>query len=736
MYKTRNKKIISLLISFCLILSFVVGVFGTKIDSYAEDVSITLALWPTEVGIGDTLTATITVSGEYLGDYDIFLEYPTSILEYTGGDNTGTIEIIGSGNNSYSYNFKAIAEGTGKLQTSGYKIYSLENQQLSVVHAGGNITVGEVQAEDDSIKIGNEVYTLVNDRYLPAAPEGYDLSYVTYKGKDIYAYQAPNQKIKVVCLQNSQWEQKWFVFNEEDESFSPFVEYSLDGIKYVFINKPDDVKMEDGLEETNLTLNGSQITAYKEKSDNGLYLIYGLNASGYSGFFYYDTEDGSIMRYDAVKQMIDYATANCATAISEEDESEQQTTTEKKYATPLIPETEKDEEDDGMLSKETLRKLLYTMVVLFIIMCVVVIILVVRNGILTNQLYGDEDDDDDDDDDVVYRAKTDDKKTQEVAKSDASKDGIFTKTGKNNSYDVNEDTGEILLMEAEDNNAGVNVPPAEDDASKIEQAMKERPYGMDSAFDVVSAAEAPQGENVYIEPEPVGFINIPEGMVDPSRFDSELDREDTERMPEDLGAALASETEQVPVEKSESTPIVNLNDVLEEKKQDAPDQSGNDFYEQGTEVLVADSYENKTTVLISEESTEAGTEVLVADQNDQAITGNFAENEDTKNSKGFKKKNRKKNKKKRFWNKEQDNEPEDIEELKPVQEIQDTKADQEVHEIKASQEIQEQPEQPVKSEEMKNNNNSEKTKPGKADKKQHKAPQKVALPGMDDEEDE
>ena len=29
-----------------------------------------MALWPTEVGIGDTLTATITVSGEYLGDYD------------------------------------------------------------------------------------------------------------------------------------------------------------------------------------------------------------------------------------------------------------------------------------------------------------------------------------------------------------------------------------------------------------------------------------------------------------------------------------------------------------------------------------------------------------------------------------------------------------------------------------------------------------------------------------------
>ena len=639
MYNTRNKKIISILISFCLVLSFIVGVFGTKIDSYAEDVSITLALWPTDVGVGDAVTATVTINAEYLGEYDIFLEYPTSILQYDGGENTGTIEIIGTGNNSYSFNFTAIAEGTGKLQTSGYKIYSLEKQQLSVVHAGGNITVGEVKAEDDSIKIGNEVYTLVNDRYLPAAPEGYELSYVTYKDKDIYAYQAPNQNIKVVCLQNSQWEQKWFVFNEEDESFSPFVEYSLDGIKYVFINKPDDVSLNDDLEETNLTLNGSQITAYKEKSDNGLYLIYGLNASGYSGFFYYDTEDGSIMRYDAVKQMIDYATANNAAAIRDEEtakysQSESNgSNNETKYATPLIPETEKVEEDDGMLSKDTLRKLLYTMVVLFIVMCVVVIILVVRNGILTNQLYGDEDDEDDDDD-VVYRAKSDAKnKAQEEIQINTQtnqmnlKDDIFTKSGKNNSYSLNEDTGEILLVEAEDNNAGVNVPPAEDADSKIEQAMKERPFGMDSAFDVVSAAEAPQGENVYIEPEPVGFTNV-------------------------------------------------------------PDVSNN---------VVDDS--------IPKDFSEAETEVLTSDMNSSLVsTASVNENSEDKKSTKNLKKNRKKNKKK-LWKKESQRQQEEQENQQEEQqeEQQQTKSrDAEMQQRKAAQ----------------------------------KAPQKVALPGMDDEEDE
>lgn len=516
----KKNRIIAVILAMFIIASSVLGIFG-KIDSYAEDVSIVLAIWPTDVQVGDAVTATVTITGESLGEFDIFLEFPSDILQYTDGDSSGTIEIMGSGTKTLTYNFKAIANGEGKIQTSGYKIYDVNGTQLSVVHAGGNIMVGETASTEDTIKIGNDTYTLVNDRRLPTPPEGYTISSVTYNDKEIYAYQSPTQNIKVVCLQNDEWEQKWFIYDEKKKEFSPFVEYSLDGTKYVIINKPDDVEIPEWYSQTSLTLSDCQLVAYTDNSDSGLYLVYALNSTGKAGLYFFDTDEGSIIRYDAIETLVDYELSqNTEEQIANETSGDAEV--EKTIATPLIPQTEAPaEEDEGFFTKSILKKLLYMMVILFIIMCVVVIILIIRNGMLQSQLYGE--DYDDEDDDIVEKARKDAQKTADEESKDESSDPMTQnqiKTGKSNSYDVNEDTGEILLVEAADNNSGVNVPPAEDnDPDKIEKAMAERPYGYDSAFDVVSVDEAPEGEHVYREPEPDN-----DSFVDPSKFDKELER--------------------------------------------------------------------------------------------------------------------------------------------------------------------------------------------------------------------
>ena len=516
----KKNRIIAVILAMFIIASSVLGFFG-KIDSYAEDVSIVLAIWPTDVQVGDAVTATVTITGESLGEFDIFLEFPDDILQYTDGDSSGTIEIMGSGTKTLTYNFKAIANGEGKIQTSGYKIYDVNGTQLSVVHAGGNIMVGETASTEDTIKIGNDTYTLVNDRRLPTPPEGYTISSVTYNDKEIYAYQSPTQNIKVVCLQNDEWEQKWFIYDEKKKEFSPFVEYSLDGTKYVIINKPDDVEIPEWYSQTSLTLSDCQLVAYTDNSDSGLYLVYALNSTGKAGLYFFDTDEGSIIRYDAIETLVDYELSqNIEEQIANETSGDAEV--EKTIATPLIPQTEAPaEEDEGFFTKSILKKLLYMMVILFIIMCVVVIILIIRNGMLQSQLYGE--DYDDEDDDIVEKARKDAQKTADEESKDESSDPMTQnqiKTGKSNSYDVNEDTGEILLVEAADNNSGVNVPPAEDnDPDKIEKAMAERPYGYDSAFDVVSVDEAPEGEHVYREPEPDN-----DSFVDPSKFDKELER--------------------------------------------------------------------------------------------------------------------------------------------------------------------------------------------------------------------
>ena len=50
-----------------------------------------------------------------------------------------------------------------------------------------------------------------------------------------------------------------------------------------------------------------------------------------------------------------------------------------------------------------------------------------------------------------------------------------------------------IMEEAEDNNSSVKMPPVrESRRNRVEDAMKARPYGIDSAFDVVEGGDVPE----------------------------------------------------------------------------------------------------------------------------------------------------------------------------------------------------------------------------------------------------
>ena len=128
------------------------------------------------------------------------------------------------------------------------------------------------------------------------------------------------------------------------------------------------------------------------------------------------------------------------------------------------------------------------MSVLFVIMCIAVIVLIVKNnsdsGVPSEGGYPDNEDDDTDTDPDIPGSGDQPEET-----ADAETD----KLTKSKSYEVNQDTGEIQLEVAEDFNSSVNVPLAvEERKDKIENAKKERPYGIDSAFDVVADTDVPQ----------------------------------------------------------------------------------------------------------------------------------------------------------------------------------------------------------------------------------------------------
>ena len=560
-------KVPAYLIIFVLVFSSFVHSSTKKV--FAEDVNVTIGISPTDINVGDTVTATITITGERLASYSLNISYTTGLLTCDSDEEgTGTITLNGEGATTLNLYMVAQGEGRATVSTSGYAFYDAGGSQLSIAHSSAPVNIGLTESSDGSIKIGNDIYTLVNEWQQPTPPEGYELSYITYNDEQLYAYQSPNHKIKIVSLQNAEWEQKWFVFDEESQEFSPFVQYNLDGKEYIIMNKPSDVSIPEDYTESVLTIDDYQIVAYKSDISDSLYLVYALGSGGNAGLYYYDIDESSFTRYDTIKAIIDAATSTSAESKDIKIEVASTGTPQKKAAAPLITPTKSSDEDEGLLNAKNLKMFLYMMSVLFIIMCVVVIILVVKVGLLQSQLDDEEEEEDDDGLGMIYKkAKQDaDNTVLEEQKSLGSQ-----VISRNKGYAINEDTGEILVEVAEDNNAGVNVPPAVDKKeSKIENAMKERPFGIDSAFSVVSAEDAPEGDNVSHEPEPeepfkideeklreLRAVELKQRLAEEEANTDEVDEKTSEDELEDVSAEVSEEvSEEVSDGTVEETSVV------------------------------------------------------------------------------------------------------------------------------------------------------------------------------------
>lgn len=267
--------------------------------------------------------------------------------------------------------------------------------------------------------------------------------------------------------------------SEEDSEKEEGFEYKLDGISFTILNDVDEKLIPAGFEKTPLKIDGKEVNAYKDIYTGELYVVMAKNSQGKVGPYYFDLLNSTLSDYKPIETVIDAATAtNASTEAASSSDTK---------SGPIIPETRyiDKEEEEGFFTRTVLKRLLMMMAFLFVITCVIIIILIVKNGNLQSMLEGEGDD-------------GNKKKEIKEKKEKSLEERLTIKPGKGHSYGVNEDTGEILIEDAEDNNASVDVPPATDGISDIEKAMRERPYGVDSAFDVVAPPDeegAPDEEN-------------------------------------------------------------------------------------------------------------------------------------------------------------------------------------------------------------------------------------------------
>ena len=249
------------------------------------------------------------------------------VVSATPEDENATIDVWGAGLIEPGENTVSI---TVTAENGAVKAYNIR------------VVAGE-DLGDATVTIDNVLYKFSNDEDALEVPEEFSAVLVNYKEWEILAFESPNKKIKIVSLYNEDDEYFWFIYDEKNETFTPYNEYSSNFNRYIILPIPEGVELPQGFEPKQISINNNKIDAYQNQSinDKFLYLVYAMNISGDEGFYLYDTSESTFMRYVPMiveNEVLVYSTPTEATQ------------TEATPTGPVIPEPV----DEGFFTRQVL----------------------------------------------------------------------------------------------------------------------------------------------------------------------------------------------------------------------------------------------------------------------------------------------------------------------------------------------------------------------------------------------
>ncbi|MBR1567522.1 MAG: cadherin-like beta sandwich domain-containing protein [Lachnospiraceae bacterium] len=344
--KYRIRKIVMMIAVMCVVIT---AISWSPREVYAASGNVSIAVSASQLNVGDTLSVTITVSSDApIGAYSMAVSYDSSVLEYTGGDGNGgggTVSIAGYGDGSATrlsanLSFRAIANGSSAIATSGNDAYAYDETLLSMSHASTRITVTapttqapttqSTTADGPAASTSSTETTEVKDtslksleispgtlvpafspsvtNYSVELPEDTTSIIVSALAKDPTASVTvthnndlePGFNRSYIVVTATNGAQTTYVLNitcgevKEPEELAVLI----DGMKYQPVSAEDmaGVTIPTGFTETTIEYENQELTAY-ETPDHSLQLVYLLNDQEEGSWFIYDDQTKEFYPY-------------------------------------------------------------------------------------------------------------------------------------------------------------------------------------------------------------------------------------------------------------------------------------------------------------------------------------------------------------------------------------------------------------------------------------------------------
>ncbi|MDR1017183.1 MAG: cohesin domain-containing protein [Lachnospiraceae bacterium] len=318
-------KVLKKLLVMLLVVSMAFPIFGNT--AFAADGRISFSDPQTKVG--DNFVVKIeakSASSASLGDTTINVAYDSSYLHFVSGTGitmkeSGALTCTSKGGSSvvnFEITFQAAKEGTSKVTVASATIgngaggsYTFDQGNSTVTIAAGdpskvtpeaNATGSTSSGTADTtggvaVKVGDVSYTLVDKFPEADVPYGFKSTKLSYEGENHTFLKEETSDIYLGYLVNSSKKGSFFLYNQEDATFSPFQEIAISDTVtiYPLTTKPK-ASLPSQYEKVKLKLNDVEFPAWQDTSHEGYYLIYAMNNQGTKDYYQFDKNEDTYQR--------------------------------------------------------------------------------------------------------------------------------------------------------------------------------------------------------------------------------------------------------------------------------------------------------------------------------------------------------------------------------------------------------------------------------------------------------
>ncbi len=216
-------------------------------------------------------------------EYSVELEPGIEKINITATPEDGKAAITGAGE-------VAVTEGENRLEV---KVRAENGDEKIYV-----IKASVKEFDPIEVFIGNDRYTVIRKKGVIEAPKNYVETKVLINDVEIPAYKSDITKLTLVGLKSETGETGLYVYDEKRDEYSIYREITFKGLSIYPYLPGKSIKIPEGYREFKLKIGENEITAYRINKSSKFSLIYGMNLeTGKSGFYLYDSVDGTLQRY-------------------------------------------------------------------------------------------------------------------------------------------------------------------------------------------------------------------------------------------------------------------------------------------------------------------------------------------------------------------------------------------------------------------------------------------------------